>query len=217
VALLVALASGDAGWGIVALGALLAPRYAWGGGGPACLVTAVIGISGAWYLGGRGGLAFDAPPGGPAGGPGFPFPFPFTGAAIALYAALGSRGMRVATLQGGPWRFVAAALAAALATQGAVAVAAALRLLPASAVPAPFLDPGGARVVLPALLLGLLLRLSGEAGGAPGQDERAGAAVAPGAGAGRGQAARRLHRAGTCFLLVFVALLTAGAWQALAG
>jgi hypothetical protein len=213
VALLVALATGDAGWGIVTLAALLAARYAWGGGGAACLVTAGIGIAGAWYLGARGGPDLDVAPGGPAGGPGFPF----TGAAIALYAALGSRGMRVATLQGGPWRFVAVALAAALATQGAVAVAAALRLLPASAVPAPFLDPGGARVVLPALLLGLLLRLSGEAGGAPGQDARAGAALATGAGAARGQAARRLHRAGTCFLLVSLALLTAGAWQALAG
>jgi hypothetical protein len=125
--------------------------------------------------------------------------------------------MRVATLQGGPWRFVAAALAAALAMQGAVAVASALRLPPASAVPAPFLGPGGAQVVLPALLLGLLLRLSGEAGGAPGQDVRAGATLTPGAAAARGPAARRLQHAGTCFLLVSLALLTAGAWRALAG
>jgi hypothetical protein len=196
-ALLVAVGSGDWGWGIVALATLLAPYYVWHGGGAACLIVAGLALLASQYP----ALSSDAasppavPAGATAGSAGESLAalddvlvLPGLGAVIALYAALCTRGLRVALLQGDARAYLTAALVAALAAQGAVAVAAGLRLLPASRVPAPFLGDHPLAIALPALLLGLLLRLSSDAGGAERPDQ---SADSSGSGATRGAAAGR--------------------------
>jgi hypothetical protein len=189
------MGSGDWGWGIVALATLLAPYYVWHGSGAACLTVAGLALLAGQYA----ALSSDSPsptqipagqPAGPAGESLAALDdvvvLPGLGAVIALYAAVCTRGLRVALLQGDARAYLAAALVAALAAQGAVAVAAGLRLLPDSRVPAPFLGDHPLATALPALLLGLLLRLSSDAGGGERPDP---SADPSGSGAVRGAAA----------------------------
>ena len=187
----------DLGLTLVALATLLTPLHVASGGGTYCVATAtaVVALSVAGLgLGTPDGWPANpgqsGPPGpaGPTTGgtplalPGQPgaegawqlaalgelFGLAGVGVALACYATLAVRGLRIAMLQRRDGhRLVAATAAAALASQAAVAAAASLALIPPTVVVAPFLAPFLWGAWFPSaadsIAVGVLLYISGAA------------------------------------------------------
>jgi cell division protein FtsW (lipid II flippase) len=84
------------------------------------------------------------------------------GAAIlALYALLALRGFRIAIAAQDPFdRLLAAGLTFALATQTLIIVGGVVRLIPLTGITLPFLSYGGSSMLVSAISVGLLMRIS---------------------------------------------------------
>ena len=82
-------------------------------------------------------------------------------AVLMLYGILVLRGLRVAVAQRGPFeQLLAAGLAVALGCQALIILAGNLRLIPLTGITLPLLSHGGSSLLVSAVSVGLLLRLS---------------------------------------------------------
>jgi cell division protein FtsW (lipid II flippase) len=82
-------------------------------------------------------------------------------AILALYALLAIRGFRIAIVATDPFdRLLAAGLTFAIATQTLIIVGGVVRLIPLTGITLPFLSYGGSSMVVSAISVGLLLRVS---------------------------------------------------------
>ena len=87
---------------------------------------------------------------------------------VALYAVLALRGLRIAAQAPRPFeRFLAAGLTTGLVVQAWVIMAGNARLAPITGVTLPFVSYGGSSLLTSYIALGLLLRVSAAAPGAP--------------------------------------------------
>ncbi|MFW6135902.1 MAG: FtsW/RodA/SpoVE family cell cycle protein [Chloroflexota bacterium] len=123
-------------------------------------------------------------------------------AVIALYGVLLLRGFRVAVLGRRPFeRFLAGGLTAGLVIQAWVIMAANVKLAPIAGVTLPFLSYGGSSLVCTFIVLGLLLRVSGNV-------EEEGSRRMPGHSVVR----PILHLAGAIGLALVVLAIVCGYW-----
>jgi len=82
---------------------------------------------------------------------------------IALFVALGYRGLRAATLSTDPFaRFLAFGITSAILIQAFFNISVVLALLPTKGIPLPFISSGGTSVFITLACMGVLLNITRE-------------------------------------------------------